>query len=46
MAAAIRRYEDENDRPSTDVEDALKTMAVLEAAWNSSMNNMTPINYN
>jgi len=46
MAAAIRRYEDENDRPSTDVEDALKTMAVLEAAWNSAMNNMTPINYN
>ncbi len=45
MAAAIRRYENETDRPSTDVEDALKTMTVLEAAWKSSMNNMTPIEY-
>ena len=45
MAAAMRRYEDENERPSTDVEEALKTMEILEAAWNSSMNDMTPINY-
>ena len=46
MAAAMRRYEDENDRPSTDVEDALKTMTVLEYAWKSSRENMTPIHYN
>jgi predicted dehydrogenase len=45
MAAAIRRYENENDRPSTDVEDALKTMAVIEAAWQSSTNSLTPIHY-
>ncbi|CAF0794635.1 unnamed protein product [Adineta ricciae] len=45
MAAAIRRYENENDRPSTDIEDTLKTMAVLEAAWDSSTNNMTSISY-
>jgi predicted dehydrogenase len=45
MAAAIRRYENENDQPSTDVENALKTMAILETAWKSSMNNMTPIDY-
>jgi predicted dehydrogenase len=46
MAAAICRYENENDRPSTDVEDALKTMTVLDAAWKSSTENMTPIQYN
>jgi hypothetical protein len=46
MAAEMRRYEDENERPSTDIEEALKTMEILEAAWNSSMNDMTPINYN
>ncbi|UJR20654.1 hypothetical protein I4U23_023776 [Adineta vaga] len=45
MAAAIRRYENENDRPTTDIADALKTMAVLEAAWDSSTNNMTSITY-
>ena len=44
MAAAICRCENANDRPSTDVEEALKTMAILETAWQSSMN-MTPINY-
>jgi predicted dehydrogenase len=46
MAAAMRRYENENERPSTDIEEALKTMAVLEAAWKSSTENMTPIDYN
>jgi predicted dehydrogenase len=46
MAAVIRRYENENDKPSTDVEDALKTMEVLEAAWKSSTTNMTPIHFN
>ncbi len=46
MAAAIRRYEDENDIPSTDVENSLKTMAVIEAAFKSSTTNMTPIDYN
>jgi len=46
MAAAIRRYEDENDIPSTDVENSLKTMAVIEAACKSSTTNMTPIDYN
>ncbi len=44
MAAALRRYENEADRPSTDVEEALKTMAILETGWQSSMD-MTPINY-
>lgn len=46
MAAAMRRYEDENDRPSTDVDDVLKTMTILDFAWKSSRENMTPINYN
>ncbi|CAF1284260.1 unnamed protein product [Adineta steineri] len=45
MAAAMCRYENEDDRPSTDIEDALKTMTILEAAWESSTNNMTPISY-
>ncbi len=37
---------DENERPSNNAEETLKTMKILEAAWNSSMNNMMPINYN
>ncbi|CAF4012410.1 unnamed protein product, partial [Rotaria magnacalcarata] len=45
MAAAMRRCENKNDQPLTDIEDALKTMAILEAAWKSSTNNMTPIDY-
>jgi len=45
MAAAIRRYENENDRPLTDIEDTLKTMAILESAWESSTKNLTPIRY-
>ncbi|CAF3331968.1 unnamed protein product [Rotaria socialis] len=45
MAAAIRRCENKNDQPLTDIEDALKTTAILEAAWKSSTNNMTPIDY-
>ena len=46
MVSAIRRYENENDRPSTDVEDALKTMIIVETARKSSTYNMTPIHYN
>jgi len=46
MAAAIRRYENEDNRPPTDVEDALKTMAIIHAAQESSTKNMTPIPYN
>jgi hypothetical protein len=46
MAAVMRECENENERPSTSVQDALKTMAVLEAAWQSSTKNMTPIQYN
>jgi len=46
MAAVMRECENENDRSSTAVQDALKTMAVLEAAWESSTKNMTPIQYN
>jgi predicted dehydrogenase len=45
MAAAIRRYENDNDRPLTDIEDSLKTMAILESAWESSTKNLTPIQY-
>ena len=43
MAAAMCEYENEKDRPSTNVHDALKTMAVLEAAWTSSTKDLTPI---
>ncbi|CAF4032033.1 unnamed protein product [Rotaria sordida] len=32
MAAAIRRYENVHDQPSTDIEDALKTMIIIETA--------------
>ena len=32
MTAEMRRYEDKNERPSTDVDEALKTMKILEAA--------------
>ncbi len=46
MAAVMRECENENDRSPTAVQDALKTMAVLEAAWESSTKNMTPILYN
>ncbi|CAF2409196.1 unnamed protein product [Rotaria sp. Silwood2] len=46
MAAAIRRYENQYNQPSTDVKDALKTMTIIETAWKSSTNNMTPIHYN
>lgn len=46
MAAAIRRYENKHDLPSTDVEEALRTMTVLDAAWESSTKNMTTIHYN
>jgi hypothetical protein len=42
----MREYENGNPRPSTAVQDALKTMAVLEAAWQSSTDNMIPIQYN
>ncbi|CAF1482193.1 unnamed protein product [Rotaria sordida] len=44
MAAAMRAYENKNDLPSTAVRDALKTMAILETAWESSAN-MRPIQY-
>jgi len=46
MSAVMREYENENQRPSTAVQDALKTVAVLEAAWQSSTDNMIPIQYN
>jgi len=46
MAAVMREYENEKERPSTTVQDTLKTMAVLEAAWQSSTKRMTPIQYN
>ncbi|CAF4705498.1 unnamed protein product [Rotaria sp. Silwood1] len=46
IAAAMRRYENKHDQPSTDIEDALKTMAIIEIAWKSWTNNMTPIHYN
>jgi predicted dehydrogenase len=46
MAAVMREYENENERSSTSVHDALKTMKVLEVAWESSTKNMTPIQYN
>ncbi|CAF4108195.1 unnamed protein product, partial [Rotaria sp. Silwood1] len=45
MAAAIRRYENVHDQPSTDIDDALKTMIIIETAWKSSTYNMTPIHY-
>ncbi len=45
MAAAIRRYENEDHRPPTNVEDALKTMVVIHAAQESSTKNITPIPY-
>ncbi|CAF1120607.1 unnamed protein product [Rotaria sordida] len=44
MAAAMRAYENKNDPPSTAVRDALKTMAIVEAASESSAN-MTRIQY-
>jgi predicted dehydrogenase len=46
MAAVMRECEDNNERPAISVQNALKTMAVLEAAWESSTKNMTPIVYN
>lgn len=46
MAAVIRECENETQRPSTTVQDALKTMAVLETAWLSSTEKMLPIHYN
>jgi hypothetical protein len=45
MAADIRRYENEDHRPPTDVEDALKTMVAIHAAQEISTKNMTPIPY-
>ncbi len=35
MAAVIREYEHENELLSTRVQNTLKTMAVIEAAWHS-----------
>jgi hypothetical protein len=46
MAAVMRECENENERPSTAVQDTLKTIAVIETAWKSSTENMTPIQYN
>ncbi|CAF3602140.1 unnamed protein product [Rotaria sordida] len=46
MAAAIRRYGNVHDQPSTDIEDALKTMIIVETARKNSTYNMTPIQYN
>ena len=46
MAAVMRECENENQRPSTAVQDSLKTMAVLETAWLSSTEKMLPIQYN
>ena len=46
MAAVMRECENEHERPSTAVQDALKTMAVLETAWISSTEKMLPIHYN
>jgi hypothetical protein len=45
MAAAMREYENEKELPSTRVQNTLKTMAVLEAAWHSSTQNMTRIQH-
>jgi hypothetical protein len=46
MAAVMRECENENERPSTTVRETLKTMVVLETAWESSTKNLTPIQYN
>ncbi len=46
MAAVMRECENEDQIPSTTVQDALKTMAILEAAWQSSNKNMISIQYN
>lgn len=43
MAAVMRHCENQNELPSTNVRDAFKTMAVLEAAWESSSKNLTLI---
>lgn len=46
MAALMRECENKDQIPSTTVQDALKTMAILEAAWQSSNKNMISIQYN
>ncbi len=45
MAAVMREHENENELPSTIVQNTLKTMAVLEAACHSSTQNMTRIQH-
>ena len=44
MAAAMHYANDFKIKPSTAVDDALKTMLVVESAWKDSVN-MMPINY-
>ena len=43
MAAVMREYENDNDTSPIAVQDGLKTMKVLEVAWESSTKHMTPI---
>jgi hypothetical protein len=45
IVAAMREHENENDRPSTTVQNTLKTTAIIEAAWHSSTQNMTRIQH-
>jgi hypothetical protein len=44
MAAAMHYANDPTNKPPTAVDDALKTMLVVDAAWESAAK-MTPINY-
>ena len=44
MAAAMQYAQDPTMKPSTEINDALKTMLVVDAAYESSLN-MSPIKY-
>lgn len=44
MAAAMQYARDPTMKPSTEIDDALKTMLVVDTAYQSSLH-MTPIKY-